>query len=307
MIFNLSQGGVADISVTAPVGATITAECEGLTLTGTGTCIIQAPIIGTWSLTCVYDSITKTDTVTVEAYGQTYGVSFDYSSVIRVTTHPDAEVTAEKSGETDVTGTADSSGICELHIPYDALGTWSVTADNGEITETKSVTLTDTNSTVDVGLLTNIPVITFVIDGDTYTFKGDTLDEEDKVKVTASGTSSFKLWLKTTSTFTFNFLKTNVDVCLIGKGGNGGGYKGNNPEIGGGGASGGEIKNELAYSFTEGVAYTGVVDSSGTSITADNVIVLSAVSGNNGGNGISGGNGGASVGGSGKGGRLYNG
>ena len=68
MIFNLSQGGLAYISVTAPSGAAITAECLGLTVTGTGTCTLEAPIIGTWLVTSVLDGLTKTANVNVDQY-----------------------------------------------------------------------------------------------------------------------------------------------------------------------------------------------------------------------------------------------
>ncbi len=302
MIFNISQGGVAYLSVTAPSGATITASCQGLTVSGTGTCVLGLTIIGEWTITCDYSSITKTSTVTVTSYGETYTALFDYSPVIKVTTHPYAAVTAEKSGYADLTGAADSNGICELTVPYDETGVWSVTADNQTLTDTKSVDVDAVDEEFDVPLLENIPAVTFVIGGETYVYNGGSLDVDGVIKAVSDGVNSWKLWLYTTGTFEFSSLHTNIDLCLIGRGGNGGGYKGNNPEIGGGGGSGGEIKNVSDYTFDVGDAYSATIDRTVTSISKNGASVLSAANGNDGANGSAGGAGGAPVGGSGKGG-----
>ena len=290
MIFNLSQGGVAYISVTAPSGASITAECLGLTLTGSGTCTLEAPIIGAWTVTCVLEGQTKVNTVNVELFGQTYATTFTYGATIAVTSQPGAEITAMKSGMEDVTGTADSAGNCTLLVPVGCIGSWNVTASNSTISVTKTVTITAYDTTESVSIIENVPIIEFTFGDDTYTYKGAEIDISNKVKASplTDVNSGWKMWLKTSASVKFKYLKTNVDMFAVGKGTGGGYYRYISPnDYAGGGGAGGQIVTKLNQVITVNTDYSFTVDSSGSSFSS---IISAGVGG-----GASGGGGAATV------------
>jgi len=278
---------VAYISVTAPSGASVTASCQGSEVTGSGTCTLEVTMIGEWLVTVVLDGTTKTDTVNVTAYGETYEAAVSYASMIRVTTHPGASVTATKTGQSDITGTADSDGVCELTVPAGALGEWSVTADNSETTATGTVNVASYDSTVTISLLENVPIIEFTVGDDTYTYKGAEIDISGKIKISPSG-DGWKAWIKTSGTIKFTYLKTNVDLFAVGKGTGGGYYRYISPnDYAGGGGSGGQIVTKTGESITLDTAYSITVDSTGSSFGS---IISAGVGG-----GASGGGGAATI------------
>ena len=257
MIFNLSQGGLAYISVTAPSGASITAECLGLTVTGTGTCTLEAPVIGTWTVTSVLDNTPLVNTVDVESYGETYTTSFSYTATITVTTHPSSSVTAAKTGQTSLSGTADENGECILTVPAGGLGEWSVTATNSSsVSESATVNVLAYGGNYPISLLSLVPVITVVIGDDTYTYNGVEINETG-VKISPVGTTGWKMWMKATGTITFNSLNTNVDVCVVGKGAKGGNCNFDGAKVYcGSGGSGGMVKNSFGQTLSVGQQYS---------------------------------------------------
>ena len=268
MIFNLSQGGVSVLSVTAPSGAAITATCQGLTVTGTGTCDLELPIIGTWSISAVLDGTERTGSVNVTAYGETYTVSFSYSATIVVTTFPFSTVTATKTGQEDLTGTADSSGSCTLTVPAGGLGSWSVTANNGSVSETKSVNVAVYDNSYSVSLLTLIPDITIVISGNTYRYKGAAISNSN-LTVTPVGLTGWKLWMRTSGSIRFDRRPTAVDLCVVGKGSSGTYYHYDDvfsTDYGGDGGDGGSVVNKYNQALAVGTTYTVTINASGTSI-----------------------------------------
>lgn len=291
MILNLSQGGVSVLSVTAPSGAAISATCDGLTVTGTGTCTLELPIIGTWTITCILDGTTKTDSVTVTTYGAVYSVSFSYTATISVSTHPSAAVTATKSGQTTLSGTANSSGVCTLTVPAGGLGTWYVTANNGAVSAGSNVSVSAYGQSFSVSILRNIPIITFSANGSSYVYKGAAISESF-VAVTPNG-ASWKCWIKSSCSVVFSLIPTNVSFCAIGKGGNGANHWGGDGYYGGGGGGGGGgVATELNKTVSAGATYSAVVGTSGTSFSG----IISAGNGGDGGQpsgGSSGGNSGA--------------
>ena len=293
MIFNITSGGIAYISVTAPTGASITATCSGVTVTGTGTCTLEVPVIGTWSITCVYDSTTKTSSVNVQTLGSTYSVTFTYTATISVTTHPSASVSATKSGQTTLSGTANSSGVCTLTVPAGGRGSWNVTANNGAVSASASVNVAAYDNTYSTSLLRNIPIINFTAGGSNFTYKGAEINNS-YVKVTPSG-SSWKAWIKDSCYFTFALMPTNIDICLVGKGGNGSNYSSYNGQHGGNGGGGGGIASYYGQGlWGANVTYTAYVNSTGTSIYQGSTLLFSVANGADGANGgASGGNSGA--------------
>ena len=76
MIFNVPLGGLSYINVTAPVGSSVSATYLDLTVRGSNSCILEAPIIGNWLVSCTYDNITESTIVNVETFGVHYIVDF---------------------------------------------------------------------------------------------------------------------------------------------------------------------------------------------------------------------------------------
>lgn len=266
MIFNISSGGLAYISVTAPAGSSISASCNGMTVTGTGTCTLEVPMVGTWHISCIFDNTEKTADVVVESYGETYTASFDYAAKIVVTTFPLASVTATKTGQTSLTGTADANGACELSVPEGGLGEWSVTADNGSVTETQPVNVAAYDVSYPVTLLALVPDFTVTIGNDTYRYTGAAISNTN-LTVTPVGITGWKFWMKTSGSIKFDRLPTGVDICVVGKGTSGGYYHyANKTDYGGGGGTGGMVSNKYAQAFVIGQTYNIKVDSTGTSI-----------------------------------------
>ena len=135
MIFNIPLGGSSYINVTAPAGSSISASCSGVIVTGSGSCILEVPIIGTWSVSCTYDSTTKTETIDVTTFGSTYSVSFTYNATITISCPSDASIVASMSGQTNVTRTGPGS------ITVPKKGTWSVSCTYDGTTQTNNVTV----------------------------------------------------------------------------------------------------------------------------------------------------------------------
>lgn len=199
MILNPLVGGLSYIAVTAPSGTTITASCSGVTRTGSGTCTLECPIVGTWSVSCTIDGITKTVNVTITSYGQTktqffaeinatvpggtvtcegvsrsgsgklpvagvgsktvsctydsvthsntvsvttsntsYSTSFTYSCTINVSCPSDASVVVSRTGYSNVTGTGSGS----LVVPKSGNWTVTVTIGSGAGVQSKQATVT---------------------------------------------------------------------------------------------------------------------------------------------------------------------
>ena len=302
MIFNIAQGGLAYIAVTAPEDAEITATCSGLTVTGSGTCTLEAPVVGTWDITCVYDGTTKTASVNVASFGATYTASFSYTATISVTTFPSATVTATKDGQSDITDTADNSGACSLTVPAGGRGSWTVTADNGSVSESGTVNVAAYDTTYTISLLTSVADISVTVGSETYNYKGAEISNSN-VKISPVGLTGWKMWLYTSCTVRFNRLPSNVDICAIGAGGNGASY-GGSYEYGyyaGGGGGGGGVVNSTGRTLTTGTDYAVVVGSGASTIAS---LGISAAKGGN----ASGRSGGSSGGnsGSGGGGRYIN-
>ena len=296
MIFNLSQGGVAYINVTAPSGATITATCQGLTVTGSGACTLEAPIIGTWEVSCVYDGVEKTASIEVISFGSAYSTTFTYGATISVTTFPGSSITATKSGQSDLTGTADNDGNCELSVPAGGLGEWSVAANNGSVSETGTVDVAAYDNSYPVSLLTLVPQITIVSGSTTYVYKGAAIDNS-VVKIEPVGITGWKMWIRSSCTVTFDRLPTNVDIWGIGKGGSGGGsfYETGGAYGGGGGGGGGKVvSGTYSSASVSGTSYTVTIGDTGSYFGN----LINATNGGNGGSPSGGSSGGRSGSGS---------
>ena len=135
MIFNIPLGGSSYITVTAPSTSSVSATCSGMTVSGTGSCTLEVPIIGEWVVTCVYDGVTETQAVNVETFGERYSTTFTYSATITISCPSGASIVASMSGQTNVTRTGPGS------ITVPKKGTWSVACTYDGTTKTNSVTV----------------------------------------------------------------------------------------------------------------------------------------------------------------------
>ena len=261
MIFNISSGGVAYISVTAPAStAVITATQGTLSFSRMGSGTITVTSLGTWNVTCSYGGVTSdTRTTTLTSFdSKSENISFVayYSATIRVTTHPSAYCSATCSGQT-IDGYANSSGICDLTVPAGYLGTWNVTANNGATYDTKSTYVGSYGTTSNVSILTNVPVIVVTISGSTYTYKGATIDNGSNLRIAPSG-SGWKAWIRASATVKFTYLNGTVGICAVGRGGAGGRYShpDNVTDQGGGAGGGGGVVNANNQSISLNTNYT---------------------------------------------------
>ena len=223
MIFNITQGGVAYISVTSPSGASISASCSGLTVTGTGTCTLEVPIIGTWTVTSVYDGVTKNQNVSVASFGETYSVTFTYTATLTVTTFPGASVAISKTGHSE-TKTA-TGGTATFTIPAGKLGTYSITSTysswNGSASVNVNAYDTSFSSTVDL----SVPDFKFVVGGTTYTFTKDSSTGSNASYYFYKSGANWEFYAKVSGTLQFT-ARTVIDVFLCG-----GGQKGKDSQL----------------------------------------------------------------------------
>ena len=218
MIFNISQGGVSTIAVTAPTGASISASCQGLTVTGTGTCTLELPIIGTWTITCVYDGVTKSTTQEVTSYGASYSATFTYTATLTVTTFPGATVAISKTGHSD-SQTA-TGGTATFTIPAGQLGTYSITSTysswSGSATANVSAYDASYSATVDLSVCD----FTFTVGGTTYTFTKDSTTGSNGDYYFYKSGANWEFYMKNSGTLSFT-AATVIDLFLLGGGNNG--------------------------------------------------------------------------------------
>ena len=240
MIFNLSQGGVSVLSVTAPSGAAITATCQGLTVTGTGTCALELPIIGTWTVTCVYDGVTKSTTQEVTTYGVEYSLTFAYTATLVVTTFPGATVVLSKTGYSDSQTATD--GTATFTIPAGQLGTYSIISTysswSGSATENVSAYDASYSATVDLSVCD----FTFTVGGTTYTFTKDSTTGSNGDYYFYKSGANWEFYMKNSGTLSFT-AATVIDLFLCGGGNNGVNASGYNTCPGGDGGKRRTVSN----------------------------------------------------------------
>ena len=231
MIFNISQGGVSTLSVTAPTGASISASCQGLTVTGTGTCTLELPIIGTWTITCVYDGVTKSTTKEVTTYGATYSVTFTYTATLSVTTFPGATVAISKTGHSD-SKTA-TGGTATFTIPAGQLGTYSITSTYSSWSGSSSANVSAYDGSYSATINLSVCSFTFTVGGTTYTFTKDSSTGSNGDYYFYKSGANWEFYMKNSGTLNFT-ANTVIDLFMCG-----GGNPGVNPNGINNGASGG--------------------------------------------------------------------
>ena len=231
MIFNLSQGGVSTLAVTAPTGASISASCQGLTVTGTGTCTLDLPIIGTWTITCVYDGVTKSTTQEVTSYGVSYSATFAYTATLIVTTFPGATVAISKTGHSD-SKTA-TGGTATFTIPAGQLGTYSITSTYSSWSGSSSKNVAAYDTTYDTTVDLSVCDFKFIVGGTTYTFTKDSTTGSNGDYYFYKSGANWEFYMKNSGTLSFT-AATVIDLFLLG-----GGNDGRNPTGINNGCSGG--------------------------------------------------------------------
>ena len=224
-------------------------------------------------------SVNRTETVSITSGTVTgYSVSFSYAKIV-AHTHPIASVSATKTvGSTTYNlseVTADSNGVATLWVEKSAAinsTAWTVSANNGSVTDTRSATTNSLTAAPDVYPLDKVPIVVISSGGSSWTFKGATID--NSVVKFQSVTSNnqytgWKGWFKTSCSFKFTYLNVYVDICIVGKGAGGGWYYYDttlSTDYGGDGGAGGKVVNLYAPAFYVGTTYNVTIDGNGTSI-----------------------------------------
>lgn len=277
MLIFLCQGGESTITVYAPEGSRVTASGGGEDLgyqdvPSGGSVTFKVHTIATWSLTCTSGSLYRETTKQITSFGQaeSWTVSFAF---IKVHTHPGASVTATKSGFSLGPYTADPNGDYDIPIPENAIDStaWTVSANNGSVTDTDSVTTASPTAAPDAYPLWHVPIIVVTSGSNTWTFKGATIDNTVvKIQSVTSGGkyTGWKAWFRSSCSIKFTFRKYSVDVCAVGKGTGGSFYRYDttlSTDYGGDGGTGGAVSNVLSQNPAVGTTYSIVVDSTGTS------------------------------------------
>ena len=242
MIFNITSGGIAEISVTAPSGASISASCSGVTVTGSGTCTLEVPIIGTWTVTCVYDGTTKNSNVSVESFGETYSVTFTYTATLTVTTFPGATVAISTTGHSD-SKTA-TGGTATFTIPAGKLGIYNISSSYASTwsgSAQKDVNAYGTDFPVTINL--SVPDFKFVVGSTTYTFTKDSSTSSNSDYYFYKSGANWEFYAKTSGTLKMT-ANTVVDLFLCGGGSNGVNANGYNTCPGGNGGARKTVSNQ---------------------------------------------------------------
>lgn len=248
MIFNISSGGVAYISVTAPAStAVITATQGSLSFSRTGSGNITVPALGDWDVTCVYSGVTSTTKhVSLSSYGSTSNtISFvdDYTSTIHVTTFPGASVVATQTGHSNLTGTANSSGVCDLTVPADGLGSWTVTASFSSWSNSINTSVDEYGITKNITISLSVPSFTYVTSGQAaYTFNQNSSTGSNGDYYFYKSGANWEFYMKTSGTLSFT-AATVIDLFLCGGGNNGVNATGYNTCPGGDGGKRRNISN----------------------------------------------------------------
>ena len=250
MIFNIAYGGVAQISVTAPSGASISATCSGITKTGTGSCTLEVPIIGTWTVTCVYDGVTKNDNVSVTSFGATYSTTFTYTATLTVTTFPGATVAISKTGHSE-SKTA-TGGTATFTIPAGQLGTYSISSTYSSWSGTASVNVSAYDASYSATINLSVCDFKFVAGGFTYTFTKDSTTNDYTYCYFYHSGANWEFYAKTSGTLQFTAATvTDVFVC-------GGGQKGKDSSLNNtcGGGDGGKRRTTTNQTLSGNVSVT---------------------------------------------------
>ena len=220
MIFNLSQGGVSTLAVTAPTGASITASCQGYDVTGTGTCTLELPIIGTWTVTCVYDGVTKSTTQEVTSYGASYSATFTYTATLTVTTFPGATVGITNTTTSYTDSKEATGGTATFTIPAGQLGTYSITSTYSSWSGSATANVSEYDASYSATVDLSVCDFTFTVGGVTYTFTKDSTTGSNGDYYFYKSGANWEFYMKNSGTLSFT-AATVIDLFLLGGGNNG--------------------------------------------------------------------------------------
>ena len=152
MILNMTGGGVGGcvLTVTAPVGAVVTASKDGRTLTKTaasGTAVFRGLEGGEWSVACTDGAQTSVpQTVTVK---NDYAAELTFFAATIQVTYPAGSTCTAADGVTTLTA-PDTSGSWKCTVPN--AGTWTVSCTDGSETDSDSVSIASDGQSASVTL-----------------------------------------------------------------------------------------------------------------------------------------------------------
>lgn len=148
MIFNVTGGGGgtgATLTITAPVGATVTVSKGGKAkpskVATTGTVVFKGLETGTWTITISNGTDTATKTVEIRA---DYEVEITFFAATINIVYPAGVACTVTNGSTTLTA-PDTSGTWACEVPN--AGTWTVSLSNG-LAETVTIAATGESHTV---------------------------------------------------------------------------------------------------------------------------------------------------------------
>ena len=167
------------LTITSRANASYTATCNGKEIAGTigsnGTAETYLSELGTWTVTVSDSHGTKSATVSASSMGTAYSATITFAT-LTVTSDTGNTITAT-NGNYTVSGTA-TGGTCNLEL---GVGTWSLTATDGTLSVSDSVTINTSTTTTSKTL--KFPTLTVTSDS------GNSISATDGTR-TVTGTAT---------------------------------------------------------------------------------------------------------------------
>lgn len=196
-------GGVSpQVVVNVTTGSAVSATDGTTTITGTaasGSCTLDIPNFGTWTITATLNGQTVSDTVVIDtAKVYTIGLSY-FSATINVTALAGSVVTIT-NGTTSDSGTVPSGGTISFMVR--TAGTWSVSATYDGVTSNTATV----NATTDGGSYsTSVSFIRLTV---TIDSGSSVTVSKGSVTKTATSTGTAVFYLPSTGTWTVTATKS---------------------------------------------------------------------------------------------------
>ena len=137
----VSSGSCSTLTVTAPVGCTVTVSKDDKTYTksagSSGSATFKGLSSGTWSITISNSSQTATDTIDINV---DYAITLAFFSATINVTYPSGSTCTATDGTTTLHA-PDTSGTWVCVVPN--AGTWTITSTDGSKTSSRDVSITE--------------------------------------------------------------------------------------------------------------------------------------------------------------------
>ena len=171
---------VAKIIVSAPANTSVSILLNNILLASGSTgnsdvCTLTIRKTGVISVNATFDGTTITTEIPISRLGKKYYIIFPFTATINVETYPGAVVTATKTGQTILSGTAGDDGFCILTVQPGGRGDWNITSTYHGFEASKTASITHYNDVFNIGVYLSIPIFSFTPSGgDAINFDEDT-------------------------------------------------------------------------------------------------------------------------------------